>query len=68
MGKPLTEVEMNTLLYFYDGLGFSTDLIEYLVEHCVSNNHKNMRYIEKVALAWADKNIFTVKDAKKKMP
>ncbi len=36
------------------------DLIEYLVEYSVSRGHKSMRYIETVALAWADEVITTV--------
>lgn len=55
---------MNSILYWYDGLGFSTDLIEYLVEYCVSKGHTSIRYIEKVALAWADNHITTVEQAK----
>jgi len=65
LGKSLSPTETNTILYFYDTLKFSADLIEYLVEYCVSKEHKNMRYIEKVALSWSDKNITTVKEAKK---
>jgi len=45
-------------------LDFSTDLIEYLVEYCVSKGHTSIRYIEKVALAWADNHITTVEQAK----
>ena len=55
LGRILTPTDMNSILYWYDGLGFSTDLIEYLVEYCVSKGHTSIRYIEKVALAWADK-------------
>lgn len=65
LGKSLSPAETNTILYFYDTLKFSSDLIEYLVEYCVSKDHKSMRYIEKVALSWAEKNITSVKDAKK---
>ena len=32
IGKQLTRTELETLLYFYDQLQFSTDLIEYLLE------------------------------------
>ena len=32
-------------------LGFSTELIVYLIESCVSNNHTSIRYIEKSHLA-----------------
>lgn len=63
--KTLSGAETNTILYFYNELGFSSELIEYLVEYCVSNNHRSMRYIEKVALSWHSENITTVEGAKK---
>ena len=67
LGKTFSSTETNTILYFYDGLGFPVDLIEYLIEYCVSNGHKAMKYIEKVALNWAKENITTVDMAKAKM-
>lgn len=52
LGKTLTPTEMKKILFFYDELKFSPDLIEYLIEYSVSRGHKSMRYIETVALAW----------------
>lgn len=65
LGKTLSPTEIQKILFFYDGLGFSTDLIEYLIEYCVSRSHKSIRYIETVALAWAQEGISSVTDAKK---
>ena len=42
----------------------SVDLIDYLIEYCVGHNHKSIRYIEKVALAWAQEGITSVEEAK----
>ncbi len=64
IGKPLSGSDTNTLLYMYDGLGFDAELIEYLIEYCVSNSHKSLRYMEKVALSWASEGIDTVEKAK----
>ncbi len=64
MGKPLSASEIQRINYFFDSLNFSTDLIEYLIEYCVENGHKNMRYIETVALAWSDAGITSVAEAK----
>lgn len=64
IGKPLTTSEADTVLYINETLGFTVDLIEHLVEYCVTNNHKSLRYIEKVALAWAESGITTVEAAK----
>lgn len=64
LGKTLTPTEMQKILFFYDELKLSAELIEYLVEYCVGRNHKSMRYIETVALAWAKEGITTVEMAK----
>jgi len=64
VGKPLTVSEIKKINYFFDTLGFSTDLIEYLIEYCVENGHRTFRYIESVALSWSDAGIASVEDAK----
>lgn len=64
MGRPLSTKETNSIVYFYDGLKLSTDLIEYLFEYCVEHNKKSINYVEKVALSWASKNIHTIAEAK----
>lgn len=64
IGKQLTRTDLETLLYFYDQLHFSTDLIEYLVEYSVSKNKRSLRYMETVALEWHKKGITTVEEAK----
>lgn len=62
--KPLTQQDVNTLLGFIDWLGLPIDVVEYLVEYCTDNGHRNMRYIETVAMDWSDRNIHTVEQAK----
>lgn len=64
LGKTLSKTEVDTITYFFDTLGLSADLIEYLIEYCVENGHKSMHYIQSVALAWADQGITTVDQAK----
>lgn len=63
-GKPLTQTDVNTLLYIYDGLSFTPELLEYLVEYCVTIGKKSCRYIEAVAIDWYKNGIKTVEDAK----
>ena len=58
------KTEVEELVYFYDVLGMSADLIEYLIEYCVENGHKSIHYIKKVALSWNDQHVTTVKEAK----
>lgn len=64
LGKTLSRTDVDTITYFYDSLGFSADLIEYLIEYCVENGHKSIHYIQKVALSWADENITSVEQAR----
>lgn len=64
LGKTLSNTDINTILYIYDGLKFPVELIEYLIEYCVTKDHKSMHYIEATALAWARDNITTVEQAK----
>lgn len=65
IGRPLTASDMKTVLYFSDVLHFSDDLIDYLIQYCVDRDKKDFRYIEKVAINWAEQGISTVKQAKK---
>lgn len=64
--KTLSPSETESLLYFYDQLHFSADLIEYLVEYCVCKGSRSIHYIETVALAWAEAGIRTVAQAKER--
>ena len=64
LNQTLNATDINTILYWHDSLGFSIDLIEYLIEYCVENGHKSMHYIQKVALSWADEHITTVDQAR----
>ena len=63
IGRQLTRNDMETILFLYDRLGFSADLIDYLVQHCVERGKRDFRYIEKVALSWAEQGIATPKQA-----
>jgi len=65
LGKTLSKTEVDTITYFYDTLGFSVDLTEYLIEYCVENDHKSIHYIQSVALAWADEGITSLEQAKR---
>ena len=61
---PLSSTDTNTILYWYDGLKFSVELIEYLVEYCISKGHSSIRYMDKVALCWKEEQITTLEKAK----
>lgn len=63
IGKPLSASEIKTILFFSDRLKFSSDLIDYLIQYCVEKGKKDFRYIEKVAISWAEEGITTPKQA-----
>lgn len=62
--RPLTQADYNSILYIYEELSFSSDLLEYLVEYCVTLGKKSCRYIEAVAIDWYKSGIQSVEDAK----
>ncbi len=64
IGKTLSANDIRTILFIQDRLGFSKDLIDYLVQYCVDRGKRDFRYIEKVAINWAQENITTPKQAK----
>lgn len=64
MGTTLSRTVIDELLFIYENLGFSVDLIDYLIEYCVSKGSKDIHYIKKVAQNWKDAGIDTVTRAK----
>lgn len=64
MKHPLGATDINTVLFWHETLHFSTELIVYLVEYCISKGHSSMRYMDKVAMGWCDNSITTVEQAK----
>ncbi len=66
-GKPLGPSQLENLMFIYDGLGFDNDLIDFLVEYCVSRGKRSMRYVEATAIAWAKQGIRTVEQAKERV-
>ena len=63
LNRTLTDTDRKILFGFYDYLGLPIEVIFTLLEHCISNGKSNMRYIEKVAYSWADKDINTLAKA-----
>ncbi|MBO5987684.1 MAG: DnaD domain protein [Lachnospiraceae bacterium] len=62
LGKPLSNGEMNSLLFVKEELHFSFDLIDHLLQYCIDRG-KNFRYLEKVAINWAEQGITTWEEA-----
>lgn len=63
-GRMLSRNDLEILLFIYTTLGFSTDLIDYLIQYCVERGKKQFSYMEKVAIDWAEAHISTVRQAK----
>lgn len=64
LGTTLSRTVTDELLYIYEGLHFSVDLIDYLIEYCVSKGSGDIHYIKKVAFSWYENGIDTVTKAK----
>ena len=65
IGKPLTPSEIKSILFYSDVLGFSSDLIDYLNQYCVDRGKKDFKYIDKVAVSWAEEGVTTPKQAQR---
>jgi len=60
--KPM---DLQLILYLYESLNFSRELILYLYEYCVSKNKTHPSYVEAVALSWANDGVDTLEKAEK---
>ncbi len=63
LGRTLSASDMKSMLFFSDKLHFSFDLIDYLLQYCVERGKKDFRYIEKVAVSWAEAHVTTPAEA-----
>lgn len=64
LGKPFSTTELESFCYISNQLGFSPELIEYLIEYCIERDKRSMRYIEKVAIEWYRQGIDSVAAAR----
>ncbi len=63
LNKTLSSNDMKIIYSFYDYLKLPVEVIFSLLEYCVTIDKTNMRYMEKVALSWADNEINTTRKA-----
>ncbi|MBR4345268.1 MAG: DnaD domain protein [Lachnospiraceae bacterium] len=63
LGKTLSQRDLQTPSFIFEGLGFSADLICFLYDYCIGKNKRTASYIEKVAREWHAKGIQSVEDA-----
>lgn len=63
LNRPLKSTEIQLISYLYGTLHFSSDLLLYLYEYCISLGKTNVRYIQTVALSWDENKVKTPEDA-----
>jgi len=63
LAKMLTYHDLNILFGFYDWLRLPMDVILHLLSYCAENGHRDLRYVEKAAMDWAERGIDTVEAA-----
>ena len=64
LGRPLSVSELSSFCYISDSLHFSSDLLEYLIEYCITRGKKSVRYMESVAINWFQQGVDTIQKAK----
>lgn len=63
ISRPLNPKDIQLISYLYDNLAFSSELLLYLYEYCISIGKTNVNYIKTVALSWHEKNIKNPEEA-----
>lgn len=63
LGKTLSANDVRSMLFLSEELHFSFDLIDYLLQYCVDRGKRDFRYIEKVAISWAEAGITSPNEA-----
>lgn len=58
-GRPITNGDMETLLYLYDTAGMPASVILMAIGYAVGRGSANMRYVETTVLNWQDSGIHT---------
>lgn len=66
IGRPLNRTEIESVLYWLWTLSLPVDVLECMVEQCVSAGHTSIRYMNTVAISWKENGIKTEKEARYK--
>ncbi len=64
MKRTLSSEDISMLYYWNKSLNLSADLIEYLIETCVSQKQTSMKFMEKTAIVWYNNKVTNRKAAK----
>ncbi|MBP3435657.1 MAG: DnaD domain protein [Clostridia bacterium] len=60
LGRALAPADRETLMYLYQTAGMPASVILMVIGYAAAVKKLNMRYIEKVALDWADRDVLTI--------
>lgn len=67
LGRLLSPAETATLVWLHDYNGLPVGVLLMIMEYALSEEKTNMRYIEKVAIGWANEEIDTIEKAEEKL-
>ena len=62
--KTISPSDLKSLLYIRKELHFDSEMIDLLLQHCVSKGKKSFNYIETIAASWYEQGINTPEQAK----
>lgn len=57
LGRMITKADTDLIMFLYNDLHFSEDLIIYLYETCLDRKKKSNKYIQQVAINWYEQGI-----------
>lgn len=64
LAKTISPSDLRSLLYIHKELSFDFEMLDLLLQYCVSKNKKSFNYIEAVAVSWYEQGIKTPAQAK----
>lgn len=62
-GRFVSDAERISIVWMVDNLGLESGVVRMIIQHCASIDKCNVRYIEKMALSWANSEIDTIEKA-----
>ncbi|MCL2351226.1 MAG: DnaD domain protein [Firmicutes bacterium] len=63
LGKYLAYHDLNVIFGLYEWLRLPLDVIRFLFSYCADHDRRDLRYIEKVAIDWAENDVRTLEKA-----
>ncbi len=64
LGRTLNSSEVDKLYDWIDKLKLPAEVIDYLIDYCVTHDHTAFSYMDKIAVSWASQGIDTLSKAK----